>query len=226
VFAGTSVWTGNGSAGTLSEISPVLRKRVDGIDLPGKHSLIVNSVNALAAGDGSLWAAMSTGDVLRVSPHTHAILKRFHVGAAPFGIAYGADAVWLLTGDNRLLRIEPRTNKISGERLVGYPAADSVTTGGAHVLVGVFPSFSANAVVQMLDAGSLQPEWTSNSVPAPVAIALGRGAVWVASPSDKKVYRLDPASGRVMHVISVGGAPAGVAVVGDEVWVTIEQPEG
>jgi YVTN family beta-propeller protein len=219
VFAGGNVWTGNGSDGTLTEISPVLGKVVGEVDLAGEESLIRNSVNALAGGGGSLWAAMASGDVLRVDSRTHRI-DSIHLRSTPHAIAYGAGAAWVVTADNHLLRIE--ADKVSGDQLIGFAFANSLTVAGAHVVAGLQPSLS-DETVDMLDADSMVREW-STRVRGPVAIAVGGDAVWVGS-AEKKVYRLDRTSGNVISTIPVGGVPQGLAVVGDEIWVTIGFPE-
>jgi DNA-binding beta-propeller fold protein YncE len=97
-----------------------------------------------------------------------------------------------------------------------------VTVAGGHVVAGVQPSLSMQSV-EMLDADSMSPEWSSR-MSAPVAVAVGAGAVWVGS-LNKKVYRLDLTSGKVTGSIDVGGVPHGLAVVEDEVWVTLDRPE-
>jgi YVTN family beta-propeller protein len=57
----------------------------------------------------------------------------------------------------------------------------------------------------------------------PVAVAYGAGAVWVANNEDGTVSRIDTEAEEVTS-IAVGGAPSGIAVVGDEVWVAVEAP--
>jgi YVTN family beta-propeller protein len=222
VFAGGNVWTGNGSDGTLSEISRVLGKERGKIDLTGKHSLIRTSVNALAAGADSLWAATSKGEVVRIDPRTRRILKRWPLASTPVAIGFGAGVTWVLTADNHLLRIEPSVNRPSGDKLVGSPLSASIPATGSSIFVGVEPSLPKQAV-EMLDANTMQPKWSS-PVRAPLAIAVGRDAVWVASGYGK-VFMLDPASGRVIHAIPVGGVPSGLVVVGEEVWVTIDESQ-
>ena len=56
----------------------------------------------------------------------------------------------------------------------------------------------------------------------PTGIAYGAGAVWVANRGDGSISRIDPATNDVTDVIPVGGAPSGVAVWDDEVWVTVQ----
>jgi YVTN family beta-propeller protein len=218
VFAGGNVWTGNGSDGTLSEISPVLAKAIDQVDLSGGRSLIRHSVNGLAAGGAYLWAAMSDGYVLRIDPRTHEKIS-IDVPATPLAIAHGAGAAWVVTSDNHLVRIE--ANGVSGERLVGYPVWNSVTVAGGHVVAGVQPNLSTQ-IVEMRDADSMSLEWSSRII-GPVVVAVGADAVWVGS-FEKKVYRLDPATGKVTGAIDVRGVPHGLVVIEDEVWVTLGRP--
>jgi peptide/nickel transport system substrate-binding protein len=67
---------------------------------------------------------------------------------------------------------------------------------------------SANAVTATTPVGQ-----------EPSAIAVGRGAVWVANTQDGTVSRLDPDSASVIETIPVGSRPTGVATGGGGVWV-------
>jgi YVTN family beta-propeller protein len=53
----------------------------------------------------------------------------------------------------------------------------------------------------------------------PVAIAAGRGAIWVAHASGT-VVRVDPRTGRPGKPLKAGGSLTGIAVAGNRVWVT------
>ena len=54
----------------------------------------------------------------------------------------------------------------------------------------------------------------------PSAVAVGPDGVWAASEVRGTVSRLDPDTNTVAATIQVGSAPAGAAVVGDDLWVT------
>jgi YVTN family beta-propeller protein len=56
---------------------------------------------------------------------------------------------------------------------------------------------------------------------APVALAVGAGAVWVANSGDGTVSRIDPRTNHVIPTIRVGHRPQGVAVAAGVVWVTV-----
>jgi YVTN family beta-propeller protein len=57
----------------------------------------------------------------------------------------------------------------------------------------------------------------------PTAVAFGAGAIWVANASDGTVSRIDPETYEV-ETIEVGNAPAGIAVSGERVWVSVQAP--
>jgi YVTN family beta-propeller protein len=54
---------------------------------------------------------------------------------------------------------------------------------------------------------------------APVAVAVGAGAVWVTNANNGTVSRIDPDTGNVAQTIPVGPNPNGIAVAGGTVWV-------
>jgi sugar lactone lactonase YvrE len=58
-------------------------------------------------------------------------------------------------------------------------------------------------------------------------VAVGEGSVWVTGDPPNgggTVYRIDPATNRVIAVIRVGGAATGIAVGGGSVWVSSPGP--
>ena len=50
------------------------------------------------------------------------------------------------------------------------------------------------------------------------------GSVWVANAADGTVSRIDPETNEVVKTITVGNAPAGIAVVDGSVWVSVQAP--
>jgi YVTN family beta-propeller protein len=58
----------------------------------------------------------------------------------------------------------------------------------------------------------------------PSATAVGEGAVWVGNTGSGTVSRIDPATNEVVETISLGNAPAGIALGGDLLWVAVQAP--
>jgi virginiamycin B lyase len=55
---------------------------------------------------------------------------------------------------------------------------------------------------------------------APTRLAVTEDAVWVLTPGDASVARIDPATNQVVATIPVGRAPSGLAVGAGAVWVS------
>jgi YVTN family beta-propeller protein len=58
----------------------------------------------------------------------------------------------------------------------------------------------------------------------PTRIAAGAGAAWVADAANDSVRRIDPATGRVVRVIPVGGRPVALAAGNRKVWISVDAP--
>jgi DNA-binding beta-propeller fold protein YncE len=56
---------------------------------------------------------------------------------------------------------------------------------------------------------------------APTRLAAATDAVWVLTPSDGRLVRIDPATNRVVATTAVGRAPSGLAVGAGAVWVAL-----
>jgi YVTN family beta-propeller protein len=68
-------------------------------------------------------------------------------------------------------------------------------------------------------AGTVRDTIKVGSIPQQVAV--GFGAVWVVSTGDRKLYRIDIATGKASATVApVGPQPVAVAVGSDSIWVT------
>ena len=63
---------------------------------------------------------------------------------------------------------------------------------------------------------------TSRAGHGSTAVAIGSGAVWVASWTDRAIVRVDPATGDVMATIPVGGEPQDVVARDGLVWAAVQ----
>jgi virginiamycin B lyase len=97
--------------------------------------------------------------------------------------------------------------------LFGDPVAMAVRAGEAWV-AGDNPAW-----VTRRDSAS--GEISTIALPAaPTRLAVTEDAVWVLTPPDNSVSRIDPATNRVVATIPVGRAPSGLAVGAGAVWVS------
>jgi virginiamycin B lyase len=119
-------------------------------------------------------------------------------------------------GDQSLVRVDPKTGKVSGTLTVGAVNinsavavnADSIwmLTDGKTTLVRIDPE--SNEVVSDLRL----PEGCDS-------LRFGETALWVTCPGENKVLRIDPQTNLVVNRIEVSGKPHSIAFGENSVWV-------
>jgi DNA-binding SARP family transcriptional activator/streptogramin lyase len=124
-----AIWVANGGDSTISRIDPRTKKVV-------KVLGIGTDLHGLAVGFGSVWTADGNdGTVTRIDASTDEVVATLHFGEGPelpvFWIATGAGSVWATRGD-RLLRIDPATNRFSPSRI---PPPDGLVAGSHKVWI-------------------------------------------------------------------------------------------
>ena len=133
-------------------------------------------------------------------------------------------ALWFLSGDTTLSRIEPRTGQVEARiRYKGFAgvapafvAADSeaVWVWGGGALTRIDPE--SNEIVSSVEVTASGP------------IAAGLGNVWVADGQNNQVLQVAPESAlgsapSVIRTIPVGGRPVGVAAAAGALWVALSE---
>ena len=144
----------------------------------------------------------------------------FPVGAAPFSIALTEDAIWVANYESDSLT---KIFLATGHRDEIPTSVGPLAFTGADA---VWVSHFSDPVLWKFDPGS-EHQVATTSFPKPVAvIAATPSGVWVASPADFTVYRLDPRSADIEERIRLGSghAPAGIAATDDAVWITVTPP--
>jgi YVTN family beta-propeller protein len=211
-----AVWVANADDGTVSRIDPETQKVVKTIGIGSPASDI-------AAGEGSVWVANgSEGTVTRIDPRTNTVLEPIDLSGpdklAPSGaysVAVGYGAVWVGSGQRKVIRIDPATGDVVASVRVGQTPADVATGEGA-------------VWVAHLGGRTLRIEPRTNAVTGvaaapgfPLSIAAGAGAVWVGEPGERAgtVWRVDPATVSVAGTTAVFAFPLGIATAPDAVWV-------
>jgi class 3 adenylate cyclase/DNA-binding beta-propeller fold protein YncE len=144
------------------------------------------------------------------------------IDGGPMVLAKGA--LWFLSGDTTLSRIEPRTGQVEAriryKGLAGvapaFVAADSeaVWVYGGGALTRIDPE--SNEIVSSLETTASGP------------IAAGLGSVWVADRQNNQVLQVAPESAlgsapSVVRTIAVGGTPIGVAAAEGALWVALSE---
>ncbi|MDQ4076150.1 MAG: hypothetical protein M3220_07870 [Chloroflexota bacterium] len=96
--------------GMLVRIDPQTNEIVTTIPIRGMWC------NSIVANEEAIWLACSFGPhpgvIERVDPRTNELVATLELDAMPWDVAIGPDAVWALTQDNDLLRIDLESNQI------------------------------------------------------------------------------------------------------------------
>jgi YVTN family beta-propeller protein len=134
-------------------------------------------------------------------------------GRAPAtGIAFGRD-LWVANPNGRSLDLltPPYTGVTDSVRL---PAAPTLVAPGEGAVWAV-----GGRTLWRVDARALRVVATTRLPFTPRALAAGRGGVWLVDADTDAVVRIDPATNRPTHRITVGDAPTAIGVGANAVWV-------
>jgi YVTN family beta-propeller protein len=186
---------------------------------------------AVALGAGAVWVANLDDQTLsRIDPKTRQVVRNPPAGGYPSDIAFGESAVWVAHGPlATVTRVVPAVNRaarpiraLGGPMGCGPPDA-SVTIGPGAVWFACESGELGRIDPRTNKAISLTALATS---PTGVLsefsdIAYGLGALWIANRNTNTVTEVDPATHQRIQDITVGHAPAALAVDANNraVWV-------
>jgi serine/threonine-protein kinase len=222
LYLGAGGGTPGAAAGMMVRIDPGSNRPMESVRLPGH-------VSAIAAGRRGVWAlSFRDGALWRVDPSTGTVTKIAPVGsprdvALHEGRAYVVSQGPKLGADNVTVYDAADGSRIDGIELIGYV-----------VRAGSFGVWTAG----WLDANRLSSRGTlriAARVPIPGwypldaahdreqlnDVGFGMGSLWVlGDAADRRLWRIDPGSRRVVSTIRLSFVPAGLAVGAGSVWVT------
>jgi class 3 adenylate cyclase/streptogramin lyase len=203
-----AVWVAS-EAGTVTRIDPDdgSTQVVGGIGIP----------TAIASANGSVWVAEGFGGrISRIDAATVEVRDAADLHARR--LAVDDEAVWI-TDDvsDRVVRLA--TTTLSEDQALALeagsgPRAIAAADGSIWVAnersATVFEIDAATAVGIGHPIGLGSP---------PTDIAVGAGSVWVTSMDADRLYRIEPAQGRVAATIETCDRPDAVVASDDGVWV-------
>lgn len=177
---------------------------------------------AVAVGDGSVWVANVEDHTLsRIDPETRQVTRYLQAGGYPSDIAFGEGALWVAHGPlATLTRLVPAVNRAGrpigalGETTGCGPPGASVAIGGGSVWFACESGDLGHLDPHTNKAISLTGLATSPTgvLPEFSDIAFGLGALWIANRNTNTVTEVDPATNQRIQDITVGHAPAALAV--------------
>ncbi len=226
---GNAVWVLDGNRRVLVKIDPTYGDVTRTIELPrGPPQPATNRTLtslSVASGAGALWVTDGSTNLLRIDPETGR-LRAFDVHEPLDDVAVGAGAVWATSGPAAsVFEIDPQGERVRiripiVNRLgvkAPFPVAVTVGEGSVWVLNGNTQTVT-KIDPQLGGVGATIPLGIGSN---PNDIAAGSGAVWVANGGNGTLARIDPNT-NALTLTPLGSSPAGVAVGGDRIWVTVQ----
>jgi DNA-binding beta-propeller fold protein YncE len=184
-------------------------------------------ITGMAVDDGALWVAHQ-GLISRLDPATMRVTATVPGYRArldgPIDLAIGGGAVWALTTDKGLLRIDPASAEVVARTPVSRRST-SVAVGAGSIWVVCCADTELPVVreLQRIDLGSNRVTTNIPLPGLPGAVGVGPSGVWVESLNGP-VWRIDPAANRVAATVRIpgnlGGDRGSVQVGSDDVWVS------
>ena len=167
----------------------------------------------VAAAAGAVWAT-TTGAVWRIVPaprRRFAVIQQGCCGP----VAVGLGSIWVV-GDFGVDRLD--ANSGAHQAHIDLPFRASGLAIEPH---GVWLTDPMSDHVWRVDPRTNALEVSVQVGEHPSAVAVGAGAVWVAS-GDGTVSRVDPETDRVTKTIVLGGTPNGIGYGSGAVWVALD----
>jgi DNA-binding SARP family transcriptional activator/ABC-type oligopeptide transport system substrate-binding subunit len=163
-----------------------------------------NGLVGLAAGAGSLWvASKEAGEVLRVDPENGHVQARIPM-RSPWWLAYAAGAVWAVSDQGGLRRIDASTNSVTAVAPVPGPLS-WVAAGGGFAWTA---NETKGTVYKVDQTGQIVATYRTGDGARSVSFA--NGTLWVANSDAGTLSAIDAASGAI-HTYTFGH-PLGDAV--------------
>jgi YVTN family beta-propeller protein len=205
VVAEGAAWIADAADGTVSRVD-LASNRVDRVIKVGDPGVL------RAAGCGT--------ESIHAEPHGSFKVRRCDL---PRAIAASNGVLWVSRGDTQeLVRLDPRTNRITGSVPIGIDAWYIAASPTA-----VWATDYYRDTVVHVDPVSMRLVATITGLAyGPTGIAIAGDSVWVANSRADVVTKIDAASNRVLTTIAVEHVPVPVVFAYGSIWVRNEMSEG
>jgi YVTN family beta-propeller protein len=214
--AAGSVWVAT-DAGSVLRVDPTSHEVVRTVALDHERELCCQP--QFATSGTAVWIAHH-GRLSRIDPATNHAATVRSAGAA--SIAYGENALWVLTGTGQIERVDPNTNRVTdtiSREPVGGPEFGGGLAAGAGAVWTAPYLERALWKIDPVSGDFIGKVPLGQRVGVaigrrPAGVAFGDGAVWVVT-TDGSLLRVDPKAEKVVGEIRLGvyAAQAGASEI-------------
>jgi streptogramin lyase len=191
----------------------------------GQTATVDERPNAIAYSRGRVWVgSVRTGRLIGLPADGKGARRTIKLpwASGTTSVAVGFGSLWVTNGDQaRLVRIDPVSGHVQGDRLVGSGEAVVVVVGEGAVWVGRRAKRTndpPSSIVKVDPRGGETKEILFGQEGVG-DIAIGGGYVWVPNRRRNRLSRIDPSSA-VRKSTPIGLGQHRVAFGADQVWVT------
>jgi DNA-binding beta-propeller fold protein YncE/predicted Ser/Thr protein kinase len=181
--------------------------------------------NGIAYARGRVWVtSVRTGRLTGIPANGDGKVRRLKLpwSSGTTSVAAGFGSLWVTNGrQSRLVRIDPVSGKVQGDRLLGSGEAVVVAAGEGAVWVGrraVKSTDPPSSVIKVLPGGG-QTKVIPFGEEGIGALTTGGGYVWVPNRRRNRLSRIDPSTG-ARRSTTIGLGQHRVAFGEGQVWVT------
>lgn len=207
-FGNGMVWVANTDDGTIQVIDPLTNSIVETHGIGG-------SPDDVAVGLGAAWASdPSAGSITKLAflegdgPDIRVGEPGHHLDVAP-----GSGAVWVVSENDSLYRIDPETNEVQTID-TGIDRVSDVAAGQGTVVVLGGTSLVQVDPVSLIATPIATVEASDNQ-----DLQMSEGAVWVANGDAGEVTRYDLATGEASDAVYLGGNFTAIASGEGAMWM-------
>ena len=209
--------------GTIVAIDPAEDEVASTYRVSAHPSSVTTSRNRVWVGslrDGSLW---------RIDPATGEV-ERFTTAGEPRDLAAVGDELYVASdGQTPFEGVVARYNAVTGAREDGVDVLSCsvaarpgiLWVAGCPFLVRVTAGPQPMKIERSVFVPFQQPRSAETARNAMRDMAIGEGALWVVGDvADRRVFKVDLRTGRILHATQLTFAPRSIAVGEGGVWVT------
>ena len=193
-------------SGVIYRVDPASARTVAAIPAAGASS----KGSQIATGAGAVWATSNGGHVgvYRIDPRRNRVTSFIRLQPNPIGITVAHGRVWVTEpkeGPGIVVRIDPRTNRVSGPPIRVGPGPGSIVSGAGTLWVSGMDYVSrinpATGAVSTAHGGPWGGTDSFGNARISRIDAAGAGSLWTIGVN--AVRRVDPANGHVTAAIPV-----------------------
>lgn len=195
------------------------------------QTAIARSGFDLGLGFDSLWM-MSDGRLARVNLNDNTIADieiPVGDGAAALpdiakyrGVAVGEGAVWITdVGNSVIYKVDPQTNVLAMTITTDVFGADgSIGVGEGAVWVITFDNHDKTLARYNTQTGAVEAKI---ALPEPgEGVVVAYGAVWVTAAKQAELYRIDPATNRIVSTTALHASSHIIGAGEDSIWIAFD----